>query len=385
MTLVTDVPGSILVTGCYRSGTTVVEKILNMHPAVTVASQPFPILYFLSKERFNRSIGVERRYPLDHLFLEDAYTAEDLDAFLNTDVLDRSALAELVRRMREYHEGLWTPEILDVLEPLCPGTFFDLHAQLNQRVDRLFPKPGALYVGSKEVLVEELADPLVRQGCRVVFVVRDPRAMISSLNFAVRDNKTGMPRPVLYSLRAWRKSVALAIAGVARGGVCLVRYEDLVHDVRGKLAKLTGFLEVDTFADDALAGGIRDQHGNPWRGNSSFADQDGVSTRSVGAFAERLPLVVRNFIEVVCAPEMALLGYAARETNSDHERALATYCDPFESLHPSFPPDYSSDPARIVAERERLRLLRAGLGDPAEMCRWFLAPEAYEGLAAAWG
>ena len=33
-------PRPLLVTGCYRSGTTVLEKSLHMHPAVVVASQP---------------------------------------------------------------------------------------------------------------------------------------------------------------------------------------------------------------------------------------------------------------------------------------------------------------------------------------------------------
>ena len=132
-------PKPILVTGCYRSGTTVIEKILNMHPSITIASQPFPVLYFLVKERFNRHIGIVRRYPLDHLFLEDAYTPEELDNFLQRHILNRDVLNEFIQRMGEYAVGLWTTEILEVLDGLKPGSFFDVYAQMNQRIARLFP------------------------------------------------------------------------------------------------------------------------------------------------------------------------------------------------------------------------------------------------------
>jgi len=373
---------ALLVTGCYRSGTTVVEKILNMHREATVASQPFPILYFVSKERFDASIGIRRRYPLDHLFLEDAYGPDDLASFLDRDVLGADALDDFVRRMHDYREGLWTPAILDVLEGLQPGTFFEMHAQLRDRISRLFPKPNARFVGSKEVLVEEMALPLLAKGCRGVFVIRDPRAMIASLNFRVRDNLTGGMRPVLYSLRAWRKSVALTIAACVRGSGHRVRYEDLVRDQRGTLQGLTDFLGLEPYPDDAFAEGIRDQLGEPWRGNSSFADQRGISTTSLETWAERLPAPVQHFIEAVCEPEMRLLGYPLRASEAERERALAGYRDPFESIHASFPADYSRDPSRIAAERERLRLLHEGVRDPSKKRTWFITPEVYDALAA---
>ena len=207
--------------------------------------------------------------------------------------------------------------------------------------------------------------------------------MITSLNFRVRDNLTGDLRPILYSLRAWRKGVALAIAASHRGGACVIRYEDLVLDERVTLTKLTDFLSVKPFSADAFVNGITDQHGNLWAGNSSFSDQKGISRNSLEAYLERLPRPVQNFIEAVCAPEMYLMGYGAKGSVSEHEHAIATYRDPFDSIHESFPADYSSDPARLAAERKRLLMLQDGLTDPDEQCKWFIAPEAYSALEAA--
>ncbi|MFH2071358.1 MAG: sulfotransferase, partial [Actinomycetota bacterium] len=35
-------PGQLLITGAYRSGTTLLEKLLHNHPDLSVAMQPFP-------------------------------------------------------------------------------------------------------------------------------------------------------------------------------------------------------------------------------------------------------------------------------------------------------------------------------------------------------
>jgi len=74
---------NLLITGCYRSGTTLLEKLLHNHENVCLASQPFPVLYLYVKLAFYKAIGVRRRYPLDHLYLENGYQPEEFYAFLD--------------------------------------------------------------------------------------------------------------------------------------------------------------------------------------------------------------------------------------------------------------------------------------------------------------
>jgi hypothetical protein len=352
-----------------------------MHPALTVASQPFPVLYLMAMERFHHSLGIVRRYPLDHCFLEDAYSADELVSFLERDVYDEDAVTDLVVRLGEYSHGLWTPQILDLLEGLRPGTFYDLYHQLNERIARLFPNENCAWLGGKEVLTEELAGPLGRIGTRTVFVVRDPRAMITSLNFRQRDNLTGNLRPVLYSIRAWRKSVAFGIEAQKSGSALMIRYEDLVTDHRATLARVTDFLNVGPYADSAFAEGIVDQHGATWAGNSSFVDQRGISEASLANYREHLPSSVQTFIEALSEPEMRLLGYGVESDAATLRDAIEGYRDPFENVHEKFSPEYSSDPSRIQAERHRLDALGSGLG-PAERRRWFITDAAYDALVS---
>ncbi|MES9827256.1 MAG: sulfotransferase [Candidatus Thiodiazotropha sp.] len=375
----------ILVTGCYRSGTTIVEKIVNMHPNTTIASQPFPILFFIFKEHFNDIRGIKRRYPLDHLFLETSYVNHDFNKYLLEYSINKKTLREFQTRMRNYAEGLWTPEIIDVLDQLKPGTFFDIYKNLLNLLATIYSAKRDELIGSKEVLIEEYAPAMINEGVKVIFVVRDPRDMITSLNFRIRDNLTGENRPILYSLRVWRKSVAFAYAATKSKKGCMVRYEDLVSNKWQTLNKITNYLSVEDFKKDIFDNGIVDQNGKPWKGNSSFADQNGISVNSLQKYKKYLPQNVKRFIEVLCAPEMQLLGYTSNYLIDEIDELMDSYRDPFESSHSKFQTGYSHNKERLKQEKERLRLLRRGIGDVEMQRQWFITPEIYTAMSSMHG
>jgi hypothetical protein len=372
----------LLITGCYRSGTTIVEKIINMHPKATVASQPFPILFFIFKEKFNTIRDIERRYPLDHLFLEDAYTNQDFKQFLLDYSVDKRALIEFKRRMSDYSEGLWTPEIIDLLDQLQPGTFFEIYHGLLDLIAAIYTADKENLIGTKEVLVEEYTPAMIELGVKVIFVVRDPRDMITSLNFRVRDNLTGENRPILYSLRAWRKSIAFAFAAAQRNEGCIVRYEDLVTQQSATISKLTRYLGIDEFKTGAFDNGIVDQKGVPWKGNSSFTDQKGISGKSLHTYKKYLSQDVNTFIETFCGPEMQLLGYMPGSSIETIDELTRTYRDPFESSHEKFEEGYSHNRERLQREKERLEKLRHGGNDRETQRKWFITPEIYSAMSA---
>lgn len=372
---------SLLVTGCYRSGTTLLEKLLHQHPDVCIASQPFPDLYFYCKAAFDRSRGLERRYPLGHLFLEDGYEPSDLDRFLREHAFGDREVNEVFARMSANPLGLWTPEILDHVDQVRPGTFWELFRQLNDIAAGLFGLEDSAYVGSKEVLCEEYLPHLLGQGARAIVVIRDPRDMISSLHFGSRDNKTGDDRPVLFSVRVWRKSVAYCLGLEDHPGFLWLRYEDLVHDVSGQLSRIAAFLGLEGLDAQLFREGIRNQDGSLWAGNSSFEDRRGVDRTSIGRYRESLPDEVVSFIEACCHPEMALLGYDTVAWSDFDEAAIRGYRDPFARIHRSFPADYSSDVVRVANEVARHEQLTRGQAlDPAQQRRWYLFERAYERL-----
>ena len=374
---------NLFVGGCYRSGTTLLEKLLHQHPEVTVASQPFPDLYFYCKGVFDEQVGLRRRYPLGHLFLEDGYEAEAFHGFLDTHQLDHEALHAVLESMASNTLGLWTPQILGQRDQVVPGPFLAVYRQLNNAAAALYGNTGCRYVGGKEVLCEEYVPYLVAHGSKAILVVRDPRDMIASLNFRQRENKTGANRPVLYSLRLWRKSVAVCVALENDPDFLWLRYEDLAADPDQQLARIADFLSVAPFETASYAKGLRTQDGGVWRGNSSFGDHSGVATGSIGRFIDTLPPEVTRYVEACCLPEMLYLGYEPSGTDPVFEESAITgYRDPFTCIHPKFPPNYSWADGRPELEIERYRLMTtcASALSIREQRRWFIFPETYRRL-----
>ena len=63
---------NILLNGCFRSGTTLLDKVLHAHPKIIMASQPFPALYARTlASTADELLAAGRRRPLD-LLLEPA-------------------------------------------------------------------------------------------------------------------------------------------------------------------------------------------------------------------------------------------------------------------------------------------------------------------------
>jgi len=378
-------PSRLLITGCYRSGTTLLEKIVNSHPQALIASQPFPVLYFLLKQRFLDEAGIRQRYPLDHLFLEDRYTLSDFYSFLDHAFIDGAQLDQLFFALSKYEKGLWTPEILGLRQELNPGRFLDLYAKLISSLLNIFPKPTSSLIGSKEVLCEEFVPYLVRNGYYSLIIIRDPRDMIASVNFRALDNLTGDNRPILYSLRLWRKSVAFALEMQSEPNFSWIRYEDLVTRTDLSVAGLCDTLKISPFPCDLRSRTLVDQRGTTWRGNSSFHELSGLSPESIGRFRTVLPAHVIHFIEAVCAPEMSIFGYLLSRPPRSFNLDIQAFREPFSIVHKKFPPDYSSDSTRLSAERERLRLLRVDLlrDNLSQQRRWFLFPAAYRALVSS--
>jgi hypothetical protein len=373
--------GQLHVTGCYRSGTTLLEKLLHAHPEVTLASQPCPILYFSAKSAFLSTFGYRQRYPLDTLLGDQAERLDEFHRYLDGHTFDQQAVYELFDSLRSYRRGLWTPEILDAKFRVQPGTFLEVLRQINGEIRTLFGSERSRIVGGKEVLTEEFVPYLVERGHNVVLSVRDPRDMICSLNFGPRDNLTGENRPVLYSLRVWRKSVAVALAYEHHPNFEWVRYEDLARSPLPVLDRLAAFLGVEPFPDDLFENGIRDQYGKLWMGNSSFSDKRGISTGSIGRYRTQLPDSVRAYVESCCLPEMMRLGYPGVSAESFDGDAIQGYSDPFADIHTSFPPDYSAEPGRVSDELIRWKMLTAAEEPaPVEIKRRFIFPEAFTAL-----
>lgn len=375
----------LLVTGCFRSGTTLVEKLLHQHPALCVASQPLSQLYYYVREQFLQEKRIRQRYPLDHGFLHDPSRINGWIDFLKNFPLQARDLEAVFDRLAAYRHGVWTPEVLLLRGRIAPGVFPLVYRQFLEHLCRIL-KPAAAIAGSKDVLLEEYAPALVGLGVRVLVVVRDPRDLAVSAYLGTHERPMGENRPLLFTLRTWRKSVAWILHCQARPEFCWVRYEDLVRRPQQTLDRITHWLQLPPLDPSLLAEGIRAQNGTLWPGNSAFGPQSGIATHPAGQYRRTLPLPMRRYIEAVCFPEMEVTGYHVEEPPRWQVEELAAFREPFAVTHRLFRPGYSYEPEHVRQEHERIKLLvtgRAAALEAMEQTRWFVAPGVAEPLQSA--
>lgn len=368
----------LFVTGYLRSGTTLLEKILAQQEHVSMLSQPFPLLYPEAKRCFLRTLGVESDNPLGHLFGERRYTNDDLKRYLSQWSMSREMLVQLFTRMSAY-SGQWTrfdDRALQAALDAVAGMrgFADVVSTL---LHLLTTNGNARWFGSKETTGEELIPFLLDSGFRCLLILRDPRDVVASLNHGEGRSIAGDVRPTLFTIRAWRKSVAFAFACEAREHFAWCRYEDLVaapDAVMKALALKTG---VDLRPTDFSR--LRDASGAEWTGNSSYRLHTGVSDFSVGSFREVLPPEVARFVEAACLPELQLLGYPTSLTRDDAARELHAYREPYAITRRGMDADLATE-ANAALEEERLDRLFDESETGIEP--WFLFAEAHEKLRA---
>jgi hypothetical protein len=366
----------VFLTGIYRSGTTLLDKILNSHPQVSIFSQPFSPLYFNMKKLFLKKKGIEREYPFSPDFMEQAHSEEFLH-FLDTYIITSRDLDVLFEDIKNY-TGQMTSGVEKFRTKVREGKFLEVFDSLIKLLDH--HSIGTQYAGVKEILCEEFIPYFTGQRIKSMIIVRDPRDIICSLNFGKGKEYTGDMRPLLYSLRLWRKSVAYAICYRNEQNFLSIRYEDLVLQTESTLKKVTSFLEIPSFQSKEYSVPLKDQNDKLWKGNSSHGMYSHINAGSIGKYKELLDDASIQYIENVCYPEMKYLDYPFKHEHHDINQ-ISAYKEPFLTGRKNFSPGFSSDAENISMEIRRFNSLsERKLLSKEEHRQLFLFPEVYAEL-----
>lgn len=276
----------LLIVGTQRSGTTLLNRMLNAHPDVALLYQQSNFL------RLDLGAYDLRRADEARRLLADArrVCSEFSDRF------DDDAHAALLA---------W----IDTAGPPALGALYRM-------VVRRLGGRGTRYWGEKYAgrAIEALKFLDAVPDGKVVHIVRDPRDVCASEK-RKRMIEAGLP-PVDPSFLSMAYDAKVAervgahLQNVASGNYHRLRYEDLVADPAGAARTLCAFLGLRCVPAMLQTGAFTDDDGRPWRANSSF-ERDVTSIRASfrGRWRSGLTRAEARCVERLCGPAMRRLGY----------------------------------------------------------------------------
>jgi hypothetical protein len=307
-------PSFLFVTGMFRSGTTLIARMLDAHPEISFASDPYRPLFNDFRDclaaKHALAPSLPEHAPLGSYFCDDEELK--LAKIIQTSDLNVDLAPERLRRLIPVMTERAEPFSLFIsrrMDRVRGASYKEVYESMMDLVQTCYGKRDAKRVGTKEVWCTEFTGPLARTfpGMKFVLMVRDPRAVFASNN--VKQAKY----PWFFLARQWRKLAVYSwlhsTAPEYAGSVMLVRYEDLVCEPEEMARRICDFLDVDFCEAMIDPNKFRDGSGKEWSQNSSYGTSKTISS----AFTERWKTVLSEeeirFIELLCFPEMRLFGY----------------------------------------------------------------------------
>jgi len=306
----------------FRSGTTLLARLLHTHEDIVCASDPYRPFFNCLRDSVATELGVEVE-PYDPL---DSYYADEeqlrlFDA-VQSITLDRPFDRDretLLTRIRS-HGRQFSPRIIENLEGAPGNTFEAIYRNLLSKVPEHYGCGDEQWLATKEVWATEFVPALARTfpESQFVLLVRDPRAVAASNNVAEASKY-----PWTFLARQWRKIAILSWAynrdPDLAGRVHIVRYEDLVQSPQETVTDICDFLDIELDERVLDPSNFVDGRGNQWLQNTSY-DDGGASfnTDSVDKWRGVLDDRETALLEQCCLPSMSRFGYDSQASAGLH-------------------------------------------------------------------
>lgn len=347
----------LLIAGMFRSGTTLLANLLSDHPEGLVVSDPFVYFFKHYRNLHMQKLGLadwDANEPTPDYFggarreLFDSLQAADLQETISSETLQH-----LMTDIRDW-KSVQHPELCARLNEIKAGTYAEAYQALMDLAVELYGDDQVALAGTKVSWCEEFLPAMARAFPDMKFVlpVRDLRGIVASQN-SQRGIGEGC-RPLLFYVRHWRKSVALAEYyserhPLLKERVTRVRYEDLVSAPDETMAPIMEHLGLRPCSLSVAADGAGRTH------NSSFDhDAQGVFTGSTARWRSILGADEVAAIEAFAGPELSLLGYDVILPTMRPLDCLTLECEPsFEQVSEWLKPFSAAAYLRDEAARER--------------------------------
>ncbi len=317
-----------MVTGMFRSGTTMLARMLHANPNIICASDPYAPIFKSYRNSNIKKLDLESNTdaPL-HDYYFDSEQQKLFNEMRNSDFnipFDFESISELRQKIKSHCEP-YSPMIHDFIELLDGSSYAEIFRSGLQVIEKSYNKGDIKAIGFKDVWVGEFAQHFLKLGgnTKVIHLVRDPRSVIAS-NFA-----SGSRYPLLFLIRQWRKLASLAWLDDSNSErVKLIRFEDLLSSPIEIAKDICNFLEVK-YSDDMInPQKYKDGSGKPWHQNTSYTSNESdnkdngqsFNLTAIDKWKKTLSNEVLELIGKLCVTEMKLLGYEDSfelQSNSD--------------------------------------------------------------------
>jgi len=379
----------LFITGMFRSGTTLLSRIIQAHPDCCCANDP--LLPFFKEIRNvvakDNDVQLLRQdEPISDYYYDMRYNGL-LQALLGFDMgrqakLDQTALKEAIAK---YTNGFSTL-ILPLLDQIGGQTYRDILLSAYRIIHKSYGTGSTLITGMKNPWLDEFSPSILSalDNLKVIHLIRDCRAVCSSK----LHQHEKYPWP--FMVRQWRKSGTViwrnhALESSER--ILIVRYEDLVANPEKTCNSICQFLGIAYNPDMINPEKFIGHDGLPWRANTSYSQMtSGITTTSLDKWKMKLAAPELGFIETCCADVMRRFDYPLSSIEALHpgdvfskelempEESLAQWLRPFLEQCGATPKNLGLEAARAVLCAEKPHLTQ----EQAEF--YFLFREYYDSI-----
>jgi hypothetical protein len=280
----------LLIVGSQRSGTTLLNRIVNAHPDVALLFQQSNFLR-LDPQSY-RLAGAGERQRL----IQDARRACSLYSRRFDDSIEAGLIAEFAE-----------------------NTGTDISAVYRSLIQKLLPATGRRYWGEKYAgrAVDALKFIDIVPDGKILHIVRDPRDVCASekQRLKVQMNKPEGDTSFLLTAYDWKIGHLIGghIQRAMPGNYLRLRYEDLIADPAGICRNICSFLDLPFTTEMLEADKYTEDDGTRWEANTFF-ESNITTVRS--DFRDRWQRVLTPqealFVDKFCQAGMRDLEYPAR-------------------------------------------------------------------------
>jgi hypothetical protein len=334
----------LIVTGLYRSGTTLVQKTLDSIREVNLINHGIYSFFKVLDGKYSSADFVEK----DRLLGINNYTgSEGYGELLQVAVFDVHDVANVLSGIEDEilsdtETGSLSHPNLDWLEVLKktiqPGKASEIFKHIVEAISdyrKEKNREAVVYSGFKELNLEQFIVPLLKvygDDVKILQIIRDPRAVLASRNFSNKDyhKRFGEKNHPLYLItQMWRTSIFYKYYLLKKypGQFLSITYEDFVVNFEKTMTTVLQFLELEIQALSIDPSTFKDERGNPWRQNTSHVQNTGISQASLKKWEEILPNSVLGALEYMCNFEMIQSGCQPKLSIQEQYNQFVAYTE----------------------------------------------------------